>query len=515
MRDVHDRAWRWLVAALACASWLGTLVFALFALSPERDIVMPFNSDQAISVIMANERRLTPFHLFYFGQDRFGAWPHLALGAASRLSGPVTPAAFSHAQVIWAWLGAIPLWRLAGVYAPGVLWGYLFALAVDRSLAATLFSFQPYTWQLAALLWAWWGLRELASRGRSRAAPVALAFVASLLAVWMSRASVPTLLGIAAIETWWVPRARRRFGAADVLPLAIAAFATIGESAIRAIHDRYARAHFGADFRTPMYIDSGHLLDNLVSALRTLARMPPAGLTAGLLAAGLAALVICAMRRVRRHEAANWEGAAILAATVSLVGASQIAIAVATPWVRMNRFDARYFALCSVCAFLIAGTLVSAICRAATSNASLVVLAGGMLAFFVMRPAVHPAPEFLSLRGAGLALGQAHPGALVMGDYWSTYALAGAAPEAGLRPVPFEGEIDRMPWLDADLLAADAVFAPLRDGGRLRRVGDPAPLFLDRGGVFELDRTFFAGTWPFARYRVRTNDPASHSPSSR
>ncbi|MCB9228496.1 MAG: hypothetical protein H6618_02705 [Deltaproteobacteria bacterium] len=34
-----------------------------------------FNSDSAIPVIMINSPELTPYHLYYFGQDRLGGWP--------------------------------------------------------------------------------------------------------------------------------------------------------------------------------------------------------------------------------------------------------------------------------------------------------------------------------------------------------------------------------------------------------------------------------------------------------
>src|ERR1700738_1333783 len=94
---------RWTVPALAAALWVVTLLFALRSFTPDRDLIGPFNSDDAISVIMANDTSFTPFHLFFFGQDRFGAWPHLLLSWTSHLVGAITPSMFIHFQVLWAW----------------------------------------------------------------------------------------------------------------------------------------------------------------------------------------------------------------------------------------------------------------------------------------------------------------------------------------------------------------------------------------------------------------------------
>jgi hypothetical protein len=495
---------RRILLVLAAGLWSATLAFALRAFTPERDAILPFSSDDAISVIMANEKRITPFHLFYFGQDRFGAWPHLALDLLSRFTGPITPSAFSHAQVIWAWLGAIPLWQLAGVHAPGVLVAYLWALALAPPLVVHLFSFQPYTWQLAALFWTWWAFRGLLAAPRRNAAIAALALIAAVLSVWTSRVSVSMVLALAAMEALRDRQTRGRFITRHLAPVALALVACFSEWALRTIHRQYSLKHVGAVFETPVRADSGFYLQNFGAALRRVWSLPPGVLSIVATTAGLAGLVVWGVAQRRRWRFAEWREAAIFGGAMSLLIALQLAVIVGTSWVRMNGYPARYFVFCSVLAALIVGAAVSAIVAAGIPRIHWMVLVAGAALFIAWRPATSPAADFLAARSAALSLAQAHPKPIIWGAYWSTYWLAGAAPEGGLRPVPFQGEVDRMPWLDRDLASADVVIGSFRATERFGDPANPTPLLVDRGEVLELAGTRIEGSLPFALYRRRT-----------
>jgi hypothetical protein len=495
------------VPALAASLWITTLVFALRAFTPEQDIVLPFNSDDAISVIMANQTAVTPYHLFYFGQDRYGAWPHLTLAAASRLIGTITPAAFSHAQVLWAWLGAIPLWRLAGVFAPGALVAYLWAFTLAPPLVGTLFSGQPYTWQIAGLLWAWWMLRRVARASRPSAVLALGAFVAALLPMWISRASVPMLVAIAVLEALSARGAGKEGSTANVAPALIVIAAAIGESLLRTLHGRYALEHFGNDFATPVVTDRGFYLRNVGAALAQVIALPPGALSIVAVLFGVGALVFWGVARLRRRPPGEWDEWALLGGGFTIVVTVQVGIAVVVTWVRLNGYNPRYFVLCAVFAALIIGILVSALAHRLASGAQALVLAAGLAWFLHGHPVAHPAPDFSIDRRAGLALGRTHPGAILLGDYWGTYLIAGAAPEAGLRPVAFHN--DRMPWLDGAFRKSDLVVASFLYTDRFGTSQDPTRLVAHRGQVFALVRTFMADALPFALYRRRTDARAS------
>jgi len=500
---VKPQSHRLATSILATGLWLATLAFALWSFTPERSLV-PFSSDDAISVLMANDAPVTAFHLFYFGQDRFGGWPHLALDALRPMLGPVTPAMFGHAQVLWAWLGAIPLWKLAGANAAGALVAYLAALSLSPVLIANLFSFQPYTWQIAALLWTWWLLRKVLSAGDATGPIAALAFAAALLSVWTSRASVPMVFFLAAVEMVRDRRSGERFATRHPLPVLVAVAATVSEVVLLTLHARYSRRHFGMEFRSPVRVDHGFYLQNLRESFARTIALPPGALTAVAVALGLCGLIACIVVQRRPRAPSAWEQTAWMGGCFSVIAAIQFALCVASNWARINDYSPRYFVFCSVFACLAIGVAVQGLANLWPSRAPWMLLLAGVGIFAIAWPRSRPAPDFASARTAASAIARMRPGAVVWGDYWSTYWLAGAAPEAGLRPVPFEGQYDRMPWLRDAFARADVVLAPFRLTDRFGTFADPTPILVDGGSVLELASTVVEGALPFALYRQRT-----------
>jgi hypothetical protein len=497
---------RWTVPALAASLWVVTLLFALRSFAPDRDLVGPFNSDDAISVIMANDTSFTPFHLFLFGQDRFGAWPHLLLALTSHLVGTITPSMFNHLQVLWAWLAAIPLWQLAGPFAPGVLAAYLLALTLPLPLVQTLFAYQPYSWQIGALVWAWWMFRCVAQAERVRLLPVAGACVAAFLATWASRASGPMLVVIAAIESLRARRARSENLATLAVPVPVALASVIAESVLRTVHARYSQLHFGSDFRTSVMLDRGFLRQNLDAAFGRTVAMAPGWLSVAAGALGFGMLVLWVIAHLRRWPRRDWEEVAVLLGGFATVMAAQFSVAVVTTWVRLNDFSPRYFVLIGLFGALVLGTVTSALTWRGGVWAQAVVLGLSLIWFLHEGRPVHAAEHFLRARAAGLALARVEPRAFVWGSYWGTYLLAGAAPEARLRPIPFLS--DRMPWLDRDFASSQVVFGSFEYTDRFGTPADAARVVTDRGQVFEFVRSLKADTMPFAMYRRRTADRA-------
>jgi hypothetical protein len=502
---VSGPAQRSVTRALAAALWATTLLFALTAFTPERDAIESFNSDDAISILMANEPHVTPFHLYYFGQDRFGGWPHLLLAAASRVVGPITPVAFSRVQVAWAWLGAIPLWQIAGEFAPGALVAYLAAFALPPRLTEHLLSAsQPYSWQIGALFWTWWALRKLSSALRRPLLLIPVAFLLALLSVWGSRASVPMVVALAAIEVSRNRQPRKL----RLSPIAIAIGAGLAEAVLRAVHARYSRAHFGRDYRTAVRTDFAHLGENLRGAFDRMVELTPGWLSVGAIAAGLFGLFFWILARRRGGRPLAAEEPALLAGTFAMLATTQLALCVATNWARINDYAPRYFVLSILFACLIAGVAVAWIATLVLPRAAWLVLLAGAGLFFAVRPSPGIAAEFPAAQDAARAVARIRPHAIVWGDYWSTYRLVAAAPESGLRPVPFADQYDRMPWLRRDLAASDVVVAPFRHTDRLGTPAEPAPLVVDGGEVLELAGTMVAATLPFAIYRRRTDAKA-------
>jgi len=75
---------KWLLLGAVTAGVGAALAIGL---DPSGAAAVPFNSDGAIPVLMANHRPWDLFHLYFYGMDRFGAWPFAAEALAGRALG--------------------------------------------------------------------------------------------------------------------------------------------------------------------------------------------------------------------------------------------------------------------------------------------------------------------------------------------------------------------------------------------------------------------------------------------
>ncbi|MBU8894701.1 hypothetical protein KRR26_03755 [Corallococcus sp. M34] len=459
--------WGALVATLVAGlGWGLTLPLILRLISPSSSWHHEFTSDSAIPVLVTRARTLDVFHLFYFGQDRFGMWPFLlarALGGTNW-----TAEGLQRVMFVMLWPSALVLGALvpSGPMRRG-LWLFIPLLLVlspgqERYL---LDLSQPYGWQVVALVWSW-----LALRGQAKAAEPprvvaygALAFLAATLAMWISSSSLPSLLVLAGLE---VAKARlegtgraRAWRLAPLVPL-LGAF--LVERELLVLYHRFSRQAFGHAYRTDLMLDRGYLLENARQVLGQLMTGPaPALLVLAALVAAVLWGLVAARRQGRPPSPTTW-----FAAGCALVALSQIPALVLIQHVRLNAYNPRYFCLILLFAQMGLGAVVLSELAARVSprirHAAGIVLVGGLL---VAGPVFPPTPpehlRHTHARAAALALSEAAPGTLLLGNYWCVYLIAALQPpdERAARPLPQDGDYQRTPfYIPAMKTAADAVW---------------------------------------------------------
>ncbi|MCI0674094.1 MAG: hypothetical protein L0Y64_26910, partial [Myxococcaceae bacterium] len=263
--------WRWLGAAAVLAAWGALVALTLGRLHPSGGLVMDWHSDAAIPVLQVNDPVFDAFRLYYYGQDRLGAWPWM-LGQAARavLGLHWTPERLAAAQAVWVLAGCLALWRLHRV--AGVWLAASFGAVVLLAPLVHDFVFSighPYGWQLTLLFLAWGALRAFVGTlddgapRRRRLVTGAGAALLVCLACWTSTASGP-LLGLALAGE--VGLACVRTGASRRLLLALVPLGAgvVGERILRTLFRLHARHHFGHTFRTNARLDDlAHLPEDV------------------------------------------------------------------------------------------------------------------------------------------------------------------------------------------------------------------------------------------------------------
>ena len=416
-----------------------------------------FNSDQAIPILMANAAHWTPFHLFFYGEDRFGAWPFLAAHGIA-MGRPVSFQFLDAWALLLCLSGVIPAGKLTRpVWVVGAL-GYLIAFLVPPTRLILTEVCQPYCFQVAMLLWAWLSFR--ASVERPGIVRWVLAAALSVLAVWLASTSGPMLMALAVLEVW---SAGGREKKVVLLPL----FGVLADAALRAGYHRWVLAHFGERIETLIRLDRGHLFWNAEVVVRHLLR---AHMAAPLLLAAIMSGVL--WRRIRSD---------VLARTtlgLTLLAFANLPVLILLTHVRMNSYADRYFAPLYFFAVLAAAVGVAAWWERLERTVPLVLFAMSAGLVVLPRHEDDPSPR-RALAEAMVA--RAHgPGAYVLDGYWNTYAYAALAPPGALIALPKQGDLNRMPWVTAGLATASSVF--VGDSSLLKR-GEPPPALVYQYGV--------------------------------
>lgn len=443
----------------------GLLVRAFASFAPGSASVGLFDSDMAIAVLMANGS--SGHHLFdayYFGQDRSGAWPYLlARGVRAGLGFDWTAARLLWAQVSAALLAGVPLVLLARhVGWAGAAASALVVVTNPAVFRHVLFLGQPYAWQLLALVGAWAVLHSLLLRPERPGRRLVGLGVLSFLAVWMSPASGPLLVGLLGVEwvAWRGPESWRERLWRAVPLAALVAWAMAGERLLRWRYHRTVRRAFGQDYRTDVGLDTGHLLDNARALADVWLRegWRPALVLAGV---GVGVFVVLRLRAWRGARATQvpegWE-ALTLAVGAAAVAVANFALCAAVSHVRSNLYHERYLVLSHVFLAMaavlgvLAGAQAVLAARSRASEVGALVLALGLLgAAHLGMPAPAPLPEQRVLEETARLLQPERGTRVLLGTYWGTYAYAALARPGSVVAVPVEGDYQRTPF-DLDRL---------------------------------------------------------------
>jgi hypothetical protein len=484
-------------------------VFAWTSLGPDSLLLRPFNSDGAVPVLMANQTHWDLLSAFYWGEDRYGAWPFfLAHGLALLLRVPVTPEFLHGFSTLFLFSGALAAALLFRPYAGLGLLAFTVSILLPES-RGSLFDANPYAWQLPLLLWAWWCVRE--SLKAHRPVPLALwlglAAWASFFATWTSALSGPLLLGVSLLEGWRAQRALPRPPPGRwAVCLSPALLGMAGEAAVRWAFHRFARASYGRGFHTELRVDWGHLLENT--------RQVWLGLERPMVLAALAVLVGYTLLLVWPGPPATERGGRLSASACTVLGAFLLGllplpVLALVRHVRMNGFEPRYFTPSYV--FLAFGALLALASvvperRGGRAGRRAVLLGtlGLCAAVLVLLPRAGKNLDYARLQRTARTLGERAPGAPLLDGYWGTYVFAALAPPGALVPLPSSGEYNRMPAYEAALASAPEVVVGQRKVLSGPEGSEPPWLF-QYGTLLERREPRFLsdGVDSFSRYRPR------------
>jgi hypothetical protein len=460
------------------AVWCLLVWRAIGAFGPSSAINnVDFNSDSAIPVLMSNDDRpITIFNFYYYGADRWGAWPFLATQLIRRVTGcHWTDHGVFVLQTVWIFVGALIFAGLSGTDRRVAALAYLIALCLHVESRYLLFELsQVYAWQVTALLFSWYSLRHvfdsylLPARNdgvSQRWRWALLTASSSFLAVWSAVSSVPLLvclLGLETLRAWLKSRAGLTVHSLlrpSAIGLIAIAAATAIELLLKAGYRRYSLEHYGDDFKTTFGLDTGYLAANLAEQLGHLARLSwwPLHLAATMALLAFAGGMLYASRSKSasrtRLSAVLADDTVILAIGAAVIAAVNFALSVVVDHVRVHGYDDRYLALTNLFS-PVSGMLVlflvlelacgssrfRALVRPAFVAVGVALLVGGFPA------GGRHDPRYQLLEETALALAHKAPRGVLLGGYWETYVFVALQPTNTMTPVVFEHHVTRTPW---------------------------------------------------------------------
>lgn len=502
-------------------AWASVLEQVFTHFDPGSSQVTGWHSDTAIPVLQSNDPVFDTFRLYYYGQDRIGAWPWLVAQAWRALTGfDWTPYRLFLWQATWACaacLALLGLHRRAGL----LLAASFAALALLSPLfQRQLFGLsQPFGWQLTALLFAWWTLTRFIEglgapqKGWAVLGWGLLATLFSTMACWTSPTSGPLLLVCLMVQGVRAgvmsPVGSRRWRLVlSLLPLVVG----IGfEARVRAVYHHFSMRHFGSSYRTNMQLDIAHFQDNARAVISRILEHELGPIVFFGLGTGLVALGFLLHHLRRRTLAAKAEQAELAALTLALAGAA-LANALITAVVlhaRINGHDIRYLVPTMALGVLAAVTgAIFLLGWVPGLQSRLGMICGGLAALFVVgshlliRPRI---PDGFLERTQAITdeVVTRAEGAVLLGDYWDTYLLGALDPAHRLPTVVMDGDTQRTPFWLPKLREAKHVLVSIFQSQRLGTAEQPSPWLLQAGVPFQLSEPRWASHPPFhfARYR--------------
>jgi len=497
------------------ALWCYFLWRAVSAFSPSSQINnVSFNSDSAIPVLMSNdERPLTIFNLYYYGADRWGAWPFLGTRLVGHFTGyRWTDESVFAGQCVWLFVGAVVFAWLSRSDSVVVAVVYLIALCLHRESRYLIFELsQIYAWQTTAIILSWYCLRRLfdgylARMGNAERLNPLLwlvpTLVFSFLAIWSSVASSLFLAFVLSFEGFraWLrglSPVGKTFLAVYALGWLTISLAALLEHLQKTSYRRFALRHFGHSYATHFGFDTGHLGANLLAQLHHLGKLSwwpiyavPTVALLGLACASLFAAVWRKDRFLKALSAALADDTALLALGAYGLAVLNFVLTVVVDHVRLHFYDDRYLTLTNLFApvsgmltvFVLLKIAVAARLRAYVRPAFLL----AALTLLTLRfPARVYSVEYQLLKDTALTLARKAPRGVLMGSYWDTYVFVALQPDDTMIPVPIMGQADRTPWTNTMVRRADRVVVGYHSGSSgalvsppeiLRQYGNPLKL---------------------------------------
>ncbi|OJH37010.1 hypothetical protein [Cystobacter ferrugineus] len=512
--------------AVGLCMWLGVLARVFTHFDPGSQALVGWTSDAAIPVLQSNDPVFDGFRLYYYGQDRLGAWPWLLAQAWRALTSfDWTP----HRLFLWhatwacgAWFALRGLHRQVG----WVLAACFAALVLLSPLChAHLFDLgQPYGWQLTALFLAWWALTRFVEAlarpapGRVSWAWAGLATLLSAMACWTSPISGPLLLVCLGVQGSRVsalsPPGRARWRPwLSVLPLVVG---IVFEGRARALFHRFARKQFGEAYRTNLRLDFEHLPENVRGLFATffaeaLAPLVVFGWILGLIALGF--LLHHLRRRTLGAHSAPVELAAL---TLALAGAAlgNMLLCLVVQHVRENGYSIRYLVPTFVLGVLAAASgalflLGQVPVLRARMGVLCAVFAGSLVAggHLLVKPRLEN-PHLATAQAVTDTLVARAAGTVLIGGYWDSYVLGALDPARRLPTVVLEGDTLRTPFWVSRVREAEEVLVSLGQSPRPETVPEPPPWLFQYGAPLQLAESRWLERVPFriARYRGVRDD---------
>jgi len=501
----HVRNKRLLLLTLALLVWLFFLVRATQVFTFSSTHVGVFTSDSAIVVLMANQDRpLNTFNTYFYGQDRFGAWPFMIPQVIHRATGYRWSArAIFIMQTLWVFIGVLVLSAMSRRIDVMVGLVFLLPLCLHVRVIEFLFALsQTYAWQTTALIFGWWSLRRFAEHSFRLAksdhhviksiAWALLTFWFALLATMSSPVSGPALAFLATLEAI---RSINNSGRSGVLkngrgraldqpdsrqwqPLYVRALqvalpigaAVVTELLLKRHYHSFVRTYYGDYydlFSTPVALDIGHLADNLVHQWSRFRETPwwllsllPL-LVFALLSARAIYLTRQDMRQLRESLTTLFlEDNSILVIETFGIGVINFILTVLVSHTRAMQYAPTYLVLTHL--FISFSGLASLLLLVERMKnyrrPTLYAIGAAALALLLIRfPHVEMNPDYPPLLKSAVDLSQKAPTRVLLGGFWETYVFAGLDPDGVIIPVPAEGEYLRTPWTVNNLKQSDLV----------------------------------------------------------
>lgn len=433
-------------------------LLAFYAYAPIGTMDGSFNSDSAIPVIMANSESLSPYHLYYFGQDRFGG---LAFALQWMIAKTIQIPWAAHYMFVFSLLFlSLALYALAVIL--GEL-GSLFVLTLSLGLLIhpllRQYFFEinnPYALQMALCFFFWACLRRVL---HSELGPSVLGYLTLYLiafaAIWTSPASVVFCVVIAFLELFRrlgsVKNPRQIFSRVTACVLATVVLGFVSELAVRSfyhhyVYDHYAYelAHMSFSVKTPTSILWTRLVENFFKYLLAWWQAFPGEI----LLHSLAMLYAVKMwLRADRDPKSSWFTVLALYA-VAWLGWVTIS---GVDWILRHNYNLRY-ATASV--FILQGVSLLTITRAVhfyllvkrgpRTAVLIVCLLAAISSFWWPHRLLERADRYYRLWQSAQQLSLGDGKSLVIGAYFDSYLWQGLAPDK-IIALPRQGDSLRIP----------------------------------------------------------------------